>query len=141
MRTDLSFGMIKPDAMRAGKMGEIITAILEADFEIVALKTIRLSPQLAGSFYEVHKGKPFFDGLVDFMCSGQITVMVLKKENAVLEWRTLMGATDSTKAAPGTLRNRFGTDISFNAVHGADSNENAAREISFYFSEAELINN
>ena len=111
--------------------------INEGGFEIVALKMIRITLPQAESFYEVHKGKPFFEGLVEFMTSGPVVVMILRHINAVEEFRKLIGATDPTKAEPGTIRKTFAVSVKMNAVHGSDSDENAVRESNFFFSETE----
>lgn len=131
---NVTFAIIKPDAMGSGKAGSVLAKINEAGFEITALRMIRLTRTQAESFYEVHKGKPFFEALVEFMTSGSVIVMVLKHENAVDQFRKLIGSTDSSKAEPGTIRNLFGTNVQRNAVHGSDSDENAIRESDFFFS-------
>lgn len=132
--------MIKPDAVSDGFSGPIIQQIEEAGFKIIALKKIRLSPEEAGNFYEVHKERPFFQSLCDYMSSGDIIPMVLEKENAIEDFRTLIGATNPANAAEGTIRKRFAKSIEANAIHGSDSNENAALEAAFFFSETELKN-
>lgn len=137
MSANLTFSIIKPNAVRTGKIGPVLAMINEAGFEIVAMKMLRLTMPQAESFYEVHKGKPFYDGLMQFMTSGKVVVMILKHENAVDEYRKLMGATDPAKAVAGTIRNRFGVSIQMNAVHGSDSDENATRECNFFFSDIE----
>ncbi len=131
--------MIKPDAVAAGHIGAILTQINNAGFEIIALKYTKLSLEKAGEFYEVHKERDFFGELVDFMSSGPIVVAVLRKENAVEDFRILIGATDPSKAAPGTLRALFAKNIGENAVHGSDSDENALREASFHFAQTEIF--
>jgi len=132
--------MIKPDAVSDGFSGPIIQQIEEAGFKIIALKKIKLSPEDAGNFYEVHKERPFFQSLCDYMSSGEIVPMVLEKENAVEDFRTLIGATNPASAAEGTIRKRFAKSIEANAIHGSDSNENAALEATFFFSASELKN-
>jgi nucleoside-diphosphate kinase len=132
--------MIKPDAISDGFSGPIIQQIEEAGFKIIALKKVKLSPVEAGKFYEVHKERPFFQSLCDYMSSNDIIPMVLEKENAVEDFRTLIGATNPANAAEGTIRNRFAKSMEANAIHGSDSNENAALEAAFFFSETELKN-
>ncbi len=132
--------MIKPDAVSDGFSGPIIQQIEEAGFKIIALKKVKLSPEKAGKFYEVHKERPFFQSLCDYMSSNDIIPMVLEKENAVEDFRTLIGATNPANAAEGTIRNRFAKSMEANAIHGSDSNENAALEAAFFFSETELKN-
>ena len=140
MPTNRTFTMIKPDAVSDGFSGPIIQQIEEAGFKIIALKKVKLSPVEAGKFYEVHKERPFFQGLCDYMSSNDIIPMVLEKENAVEDFRTLIGATNPANAAEGTIRQRFAKSIEANAIHGSDSNENAALEAAFFFSEKELKN-
>jgi nucleoside-diphosphate kinase len=135
MAINLTFSIIKPNAVRTGKTGPILAMINETGFEIMAMRMIRLTIPQAEAFYEVHKGKPFYEGLVEFMTSGPIVVMILKHENAVQEYRKLMGTTDPAKADPGTIRKRFAVSVQMNAVHGSDSDENAVRESAFFFSE------
>jgi nucleoside-diphosphate kinase len=129
-----TFTMIKPDAMKNGHAGAILDKIIKAGFRIVALKQLQLSKEKAGTFYEVHKERPFYGELVDFMSSGLIIAAILEKENAVAEFRTLIGATDPSKADEGTIRKLFATSMGENAVHGSDSDENAQIEGSFFFS-------
>lgn len=129
--------MIKPDAFGAGNTGAIIKIIEEAGFKIVAMKKTRLSPAKAGKFYEVHKERPFYKDLCEYMSSGPIVPMILEGDNAVEAFRTLIGATDPTQAAPGTIRNLFAKSIEANAIHGSDSDENAKIEGDFFFSELE----
>ena len=137
--TNLTFGIIKPDAVRAGKTGSIIQRILDGGFKIRGLKLIYMTRQQAEGFYAVHRERPFFSGLTEFMSSGPCVVMALEKEGAVKSWRDLMGATDPAKADAGTLRKEFGGSVGENAVHGSDSDENAAIEISYFFSRLELV--
>ena len=129
-----TFTMIKPDAMKNGHAGAILDKIIKSGFRIVALKQTRLSKEKAGEFYAVHKERPFYGELVDFMSSGLIIAAILEKDNAVTEFRTLIGATDPSKADEGTIRNLFATSVGENAVHGSDSDENATIEGSFFFS-------
>lgn len=136
---NLTFGIIKPDAVRAGKQGQIISRILGAGFRVRGMKLIHQTHRQAEGFYAVHAGKGFFDELCDFMSSGPCVVMALEKENAVPAWRELMGATNPTEAAEGTIRKDFASSIGENAVHGSDSDENAAIEIAYFFSKLELV--
>jgi len=129
--------MIKPDATGAGNSGAIIKMIEEAGFRIVALKKTKLTPELAGKFYEIHAARPFYGELCAYMSSGTIIPMILEKENAVEDFRKLIGATDPKKAAPGTIRALFAKSIDANAIHGSDSDENAEIEGSFFFSQFE----
>ena len=140
MPTNRTFTMIKPDAVSDGFSGPIIQQIEEAGFKIIALKKIKLSPEEAGKFYEVHKERPFFQSLCDYMSSNDIIPMVLEKENAMEDFRTLIGATNPANAAEGTIRQRFAKSIEANAIHGSDSNENAALEAAFFFTASELKN-
>ena len=137
--SNLTFGIIKPDAVRAGKIGLIIQRILDNGFKIRALKMLHMTRKEAEGFYEVHRERPFFPGLTEFMSSAPCIVMVLEKEGAVKAWRDLMGATDPAKADEGTLRKEFGASVGENATHGSDSDENAAIEISYFFSKLELV--
>jgi len=126
--------MIKPDAVANGHTGAIIDHIIKGGFKITAMKYTRLSPEKAGEFYAVHAARPFYKDLVDFMSSGPIVAAILEKDNAVEDFRKLIGATDPAKAEAGTIRNLFAKSIDANAIHGSDSDENAAIEGSFYFS-------
>lgn len=137
MRTDRTFTMIKPDGVANGYTGAILNKIIEGGFKIVAMKYLQLTPERAGEFYAVHKERPFYGDLVKYMSSGPIIAVILEKENAIEDFRTLIGATDPAKAAPGTIRNLYAKDISANAVHGSDSDENAAIEGNFFFSNLE----
>lgn len=137
MSKDFTFSIIKPNAVRTGKIGPILAMVSESGFEIVAMRMVKLTLSQAESFYSVHKGKPFYEGLVEFMTSGPVVVMMLKHENAVEQFRKLMGATDPSKAEPGTIRKTFGVSVQMNAVHGSDSVENANIETSFFFSGTE----
>jgi nucleoside-diphosphate kinase len=125
--------MIKPDAFRNGHSGAILDRIIKEGFKIKALKMIKLSAEKAGEFYAVHKERPFYQELVNFMSSGPISAAILEKENAVESFRTLIGATNPAQAAEGTIRKLFATSVGENAVHGSDSNENAAIEGAFFF--------
>ena len=136
---NLTFAIIKPDAVSAGHTGKIIDRIIAGGFGIRALKLIHQTRKQAEGFYEVHRGKPFYDGLTEFMSSGPCVVMALEKEGAVKAWRDLMGATDPAKADEGTIRKEFGGSVGENATHGSDSDENAAIEISYFFSQLELV--
>jgi len=136
---NLTFGIIKPDAVRAGDTGSIIQRILDSGFKVRALKLIHMSQTQAEGFYAVHRERPFFSGLTEFMSSAPCVVMALEKDGAVKAWRDLMGATDPAKADEGTLRKEFGGSLGENAVHGSDSDENAAIEIAYFFSQLELV--
>lgn len=137
--SNLTFGIIKPDAVRAGKQGAILQKILDAGFKVRGMKLIHQSRKQSEGFYAVHAERPFFGELTEFMSSGPCVVLALEKENAVREWRDLMGATNPAEAAEGTLRKEFATSIGENAVHGSDSEENAAIEIAYFFSKLELV--
>jgi nucleoside-diphosphate kinase len=134
-----TLGLIKPDAVEAGLMGRILSDIEAAGFRIVAMKMLRLSRAQAEAFYAVHRERPFFASLVEFMTSGPVVAFVIEGENAVERYRQLMGATDPAKAEPNTLRARYAQNIERNAVHGSDSPTSARREIAFFFSELELV--
>ena len=137
--TNRTFTMIKPDAFANGDSGLIIDQILKAGFKLIALKMTRLSEDKAGEFYEVHKARPFYGELVDFMKSGPIIAAILEKENAVADFRKLIGATDPAKADAGTIRKLYAASVGENAIHGSDSDENAAIEGAFFFSNLEKI--
>ena len=137
--SNITFGIIKPDAVRGAKTGAIIQRILDNGFQIRGLKLIHMSRNEAEGFYAVHRERPFFAGLTEFMSSAPCVVMALEKEGAVKAWRDLMGATDPAKADDGTLRKEFGGSVGENAVHGSDSDENAAIEIAYFFSQLELV--
>jgi len=130
--------MIKPDAVADGHIGAILNKLNESGFRIVALKLTRMSPAIAGRFYEVHQQRSFFNELVEFMSSGPIIAAILEKENAVDDFRKLIGATDPAKAAPDTIRALYAKNVGENAVHGSDSDENAAIESAFHFAGTEL---
>jgi len=134
-----TFAVIKPDAVAAGDTGKIIDRIIAGGFRIRALKLIHQTRRQAEGFYEVHRGKPFYEGLTEFMSSGPCVVMVLEKQGAVKAWRDLMGATDPAKADEGTIRKEFGSSVGENATHGSDSDENAAIEIAYFFSRLEIV--
>ena len=134
MYTDFTLCIIKPDAVRTGKTGPILAMINEAGFEIAAMRMVRLTKPQAESFYSIHKGKPFYEGLIEFMTSGPIVAMILRHENAVEHFRELIGSTDPGKAEPGTIRKLYAVSVQMNAVHGSDSVENAAIEANYFFS-------
>ena len=134
-----TFTMIKPDAMKNGHAGGIIDRIIKEGFRIVALKLTRLSAEKAGEFYAIHKERPFYRELVQFMSSGPVIAAILEKENAVASFRDLIGATNPAQAAEGTIRKLFATSVGENAVHGSDSDENAIIEGNFFFSNLERI--
>ncbi|MGH9717974.1 MAG: nucleoside-diphosphate kinase [Candidatus Acidiferrales bacterium] len=134
-----TFAIIKPDAVKRGLTGEILSRIHAAKFQIVAIKSLRLTKSEAEGFYAVHRARPFFGELTDFMSSGKAVMMVLEAEGAIAKWREAMGATDPAKAAPGTIRRDLGTSIQYNCTHGSDAPETAAFEISYFFSGMELI--
>jgi nucleoside-diphosphate kinase len=139
MAGNRTFTMIKPDAFAAGNSGAILKMIEEAGFKIVAMKATQLSSELAGKFYEVHKERPFYADLCKYMSSGPIIAAILEKDNAVDDFRKLIGATDPSKAEEGTIRKIFAKSIEANAVHGSDSDENADIEGSFYFNQYERL--
>ncbi len=134
-----TLAIIKPDATRRNLIGAILKKIEEAGFTIIGMKMLRLSKEQAESFYAVHKERPFFNSLVEFMTSGPVVVLALEKENAVADLRKLMGATNPEEAEEGTIRKEFAINIEQNSIHGSDSPENAQRELYFFFSESELI--
>lgn len=138
--SNITFTMVKPDAMADGNAGAILQMIEAAGFRIVAMKLTRLSAEQAGTFYEVHKERPFYGDLTRYMSSGPIIAAVLEKSNAVADFRTLIGATNPANAEEGTIRKRFAKSIEANAVHGSDSDENARIEAAFYFSTLEMVN-
>src|SRR5260221_11495601 len=131
--------MIKPDAMKKGDAGAILDKIIKSGFRVVALKQTKLTEEKAGEFYAVHKARPFYDELVGFMSSGVIIAAILEKENAVADFRKLIGATDPAKADEGTIRKLFATSLGENAIHGSDSDENAKIEGDFFFNVLERI--
>jgi nucleoside-diphosphate kinase len=138
MSGSTTFAMIKPDAVESGKAGKILAHIEAAGYAILALRMVRLTRIEAEAFYAVHRGRPFYEELVAFMSSGRAVALVLEKANAVAAWRETIGATDPAEAAPGTIRKLFAESKGRNAVHGSDSDENAMREIAFFFPEREL---
>ena len=139
MAIERTFAIIKPDAVKANQQGEILARIHKAGFSIVAIKSMRLTKEEAGGFYAVHKTRPFFGELTDFMSSGKIIAMVLEADGAILKWRDTMGATDPKKATPGTIRCDLGTSIGNNCTHGSDAPDTAAFEISYFFTGLDLI--
>ena len=139
MASERTLAIVKPDAMGRGLLGEILKRIHEAKFQIVAIKSLRLTKPEAEGFYAVHRGKPFFEPLTEFMSSAKVVVMVLEAENAIARWREVMGATDPAKAAAGTIRNQFGANIQNNCAHGSDAPETAAFEIGYFFPAVDLI--
>jgi nucleoside-diphosphate kinase len=136
-----TFAIIKPDSMKNGTTGKIYDRILDAKFKVLGAKLIRMTLAQAEEFYAVHTGKPFYADLTEFMSSGQCMVLALEKESAVAAWRNTIGSTDPQEAEEGTIRRVFATSIGENAVHGSDSDENAEKEIGFFFTESELIAN
>ena len=134
-----TFAIVKPDAVRRGLTGDILKRIESSELRIVGLRKIQLSRADAERFYDVHKAKPFFKGLCDYMTSGPVVVAVLQGEGAITKWRQLMGATDPKKADPGTIRRDFGLDVEQNSTHGSDAPETAAQEIGFFFPTRELL--
>ena len=139
MPIEQTFAIIKPDAVSNGHTGQILGIIEKAGFRIRGMKMTRLSKQQAEGFYEIHRQKPFFAGLVSFMTEGPVVVMVLERDNAIKHWREVMGATNPANAAKGTIRKRFAKNVERNAVHGSDAPGTAAVEIPFFFSMAELL--
>ncbi len=138
MSTERTFAIIKPDAVKRGLAGDMLSRIHKAGFQIVAIKSLRLSKGEAEGFYAVHRSRPFFGELTDFMSSGKVIVMVLEADGAIAKWRETMGATDPAKAAPGTIRRELGASIQENCTHGSDAPETAAFEIGYFFSGMEL---
>lgn len=136
---EMTLAICKPDSVAAGHAGKILAHLEQEGFTIRALKMVRLTEAQAKAFYEVHKERPFYGSLVEFMTSGPVVPVALERENAVAHLRQVMGATDVSKAEPGTVRALFGTSIERNAIHGSDSPENVAIELSFFFSRAELL--
>ena len=136
-----TFAIIKPDAVKNGNTGKIYDRILKADFKILCAKLLRMTITQAEGFYDVHRERPFFNELTEFMSSGACMVLALEKDDAVNEWRKTIGATNPDDAELGTIRRDFATNVQENAVHGSDSNENAEKEIGFFFSQSELIAN
>jgi nucleoside-diphosphate kinase len=138
MAIERTLSIVKPSAVRDNHIGGVIAKLEAAGLRVVAAKMIKLTPEQAGNFYDVHRARPFFQELVDFMTSGPVVVQVLEGEDAIAKNREVMGATDPAKAAPGTIRAEFGKDISENAVHGSDGPDTAREEISFFFAQSEI---
>ena len=136
---DRTFAIIKPDAVRNGHTGEIYDRILKSNFNIKGAKLLKMNKKQAESFYEIHREKSFFNDLIQFMTSGPCMVLALEKENAVDSWRDTIGSTNPKDAAKGTIRKDFASNVQENAVHGSDSNENAQKEIAFFFTDSELL--
>lgn len=134
-----TFAIVKPDAVRRGLTGDILKRVEASGLSVVAMRKLHLSRADAEKFYDVHKARPFFSGLCEYMTSGPVVVMVLQGENAITRWRGLMGATDPKKADPGTIRRDYGIDVEQNATHGSDAPETAAQEIAFFFASRELL--
>lgn len=139
MAGNVTFTMIKPEAVQNLQSGKILDMIINAGFNIKALKLVRLTGEKAAKFYEVHKERPFYNSLVEFMSSGPVIAAILEKDNAIQAYRDFIGSTNPAEAATGTVRNLFGTSIQNNAVHGSDSDENAIKEAAFFFSEFDRI--
>jgi len=139
LATEHTLAIIKPDAVKRGLSGDILSRTHAAQFQIVAIKSLRLTKTEAEGFYAVHRERPFFGELTDFMSSGKVIVMVLESDSAISKWRDTMGVTDPAKAAPGTIRRDFGTSIQNNCTHGSDAPATAAFEISYFFSGFELV--
>jgi nucleoside-diphosphate kinase len=139
MAIERTLAIIKPDAAGRGLTGEIISRIHASKFKLVAIKSLRLTKAEAEGFYAVHRERPFFRDLTDFMSSGKVVVMVLEAEGAITKWRDTMGATDPAKAAPGTIRKELGTSIQNNCTHGSDASQTAAFEIAYFFAGSELV--
>ena len=135
-----TFAIIKPDAVKEDYTGKIYDRILQAGFAILSARLLKMTKETAENFYSVHEERPFFDDLISFMTSGPCMVLVLQKNNAVQEWRKTIGATNPKDAAHGTIRKDFASNVQENAVHGSDSDENAEKEIAFFFSDSELLN-
>ena len=139
--SNLTFAIIKPDAVKNGNTGKIYDRIISAGFKILGAKLIRMTLAQAQGFYAIHEGKPFYDELSDFMSSSQSMVLALEKDNAVAAWREAIGSTNPEEASEGTIRRDFATSIGENAVHGSDTDKNAKKEIGYFFTESELITN
>jgi len=139
MAVERTLAILKPDCVRKGLQGEVLSRIQKAGFNVLSFKMLRLTAAEAGAFYAVHKGRPFYDGLVEFMSGGPCAPIALEKENAVADFRTLIGATDPKDAAGGTIRKLFADNKGENIVHGSDSPENGRLEVAFFFSESELV--
>ena len=139
MKGTITFTIVKPSAITMNYLGPILTKIVENEFKVVALKMLQLSRSQAIAFYSIHQGKPFFDGLIEFITSGPVAVAILEKTNAVDDYRKLIGSTNPEKADNGTIRKLYGIDMQKNAVHGSDSDENAVIESRFFFSDLEIF--
>jgi nucleoside-diphosphate kinase len=139
MAVERTLAILKPDCVRKRLIGEVVMRIQKAGFKVLGIKMVRLTKETAGAFYAVHKGRPFYDGLVEFMSSGPCVPIALEKENAVADFRTLIGATDPKEAAEGTIRKLYADNKGENIVHGSDSPENGKLEVAFFFSERELV--
>jgi len=139
MALERTLAILKPDCVRKNLQGEVLARIQKAGFKVLGMKQLRLTKDTAGAFYAVHNGRPFYDGLVEFMSSGSCMPIALEKENAVADFRTLIGATDPKEAAEGTIRKLFADNKGENIVHGSDSPENGKIEVAFFFSERELV--
>ena len=139
MAVERSLAILKPDCVRKNLQGEVIARIQKAGFKILSMKQVRLTKETAGAFYAVHTGRPFYDGLVEFMSSGACMPIALEKDNAVEDFRKLIGATDPKEATEGTIRKLFADNKGENIVHGSDSPENGKIEVAFFFSERELV--
>jgi nucleoside-diphosphate kinase len=139
MAVERTLAILKPDCVRKNLQGEVIARIQKAGFKVLGMKQLRLSKELAGAFYAVHKGRPFYDGLVEFMTSGPCMPIALQKENAVADFRTLIGATDPKEAAEGTIRKLYADNKGENIVHGSDSPDNGRTEVGFFFPEGDLV--
>lgn len=139
MAVERTLAILKPDCVRKRLVGEVVMRIQKAGFNVLGIKMVRLTKETAGAFYAVHKGRPFYDGLVEFMSSGPCVPIALEKENAVADFRTLIGATDPKEAAEGTIRKLYADNKGENIVHGSDSPENGRTEVAFFFSERELV--
>ena len=138
---DKTFAIIKPDAVKNGYTGKIYDRILKSDFSIIGAKLLQMTQDQAEGFYEVHKDRPFFSDLIGFMTSGPCMVLALEKKDAVQSWRNTIGSTNPKEAAENTIRKDFATNVQENAVHGSDSDENAQKEIAFFFTDSELLSN
>ena len=138
---DRTFAIIKPDAVNNGHTGNIYDRIQKFNFKVIGAKLLRMSQEQAEGFYGIHKERPFFNDLIKFMTSGPCMVLALEKENAVQSWRKAIGSTNPQEAEEGTIRKDFATNVQENAVHGSDSNENAQKEIAFFFLDSELLSN
>ncbi len=139
MAVERTLAILKPDCVRKRLIGEVLMRIQKAGFKVLGIKMVRLTKETAGAFYAVHKGRPFYDGLVEFMSSGPCVPIALEKENAVADFRALIGATDPKEAAEGTIRKLYADNKGENIVHGSDSPENGKLEVAFFFSERELV--